>query len=526
MPGGEIRFAGGLAPASPADTSVLIIGQLKHLSSLDWDLIATKFGGTVTKDVWEKAVSGLSPAPVDSVQLYLNRITLAALPTKVSRHNTPSRAQFIARIIKASKQPQSIVLVCEPDDVYASGCAVGRCYPLFTRKTESQTSAPKQPKSAEIRVEFLLVEGSRVIPSRLDDPTLRLLETSCSAIQLTASITDTPANEMNTDTFVAEVRRIGEEVGAACTIIRGEQLREQGFGGLYGVGKAAEHPPALAVLSHTPPDAKRTVAWVGKGITFDTGGLSIKSKTGMLGMKMDCGGAAAVLGAFYVAVRNGFTDNLHAVMCLAENSVGPKATRPDDIHTLYSGKTVEINNTDAEGRLVLADGVAYAAKDLGADIILDICTLTGAQGAATGRHHAAHLANSGAWEAALSEAGRNSGDLTFPLVYCPEFHFQEFNSTVADMKNSVADRGNALASCAGLFIQANLGFDFPGTWLHVDMASPSHSGERATGYGVALLNTLFGESSENSMLRRIAPTMEAEPNGCDGQENQRKKLKV
>ncbi|XP_012583597.1 PREDICTED: probable aminopeptidase NPEPL1 [Condylura cristata] len=103
-------------------------------------------------------------------------------------------------------------------------------------------------------------------------------------------------------------------------------------------------------------------------------------QTTMPGMKRDCGGAAAVLGAFRAAIKQGFKDNLHAVFCLAENSVGPNATRPDDILTLYSGKTVEVNNTDAEGRLVLADGVSYACKDLGADIILDMATLTGAQG--------------------------------------------------------------------------------------------------------------------------------------------------
>lgn len=96
-------------------------------------------------------------------------------------------------------------------------------------------------------------------------------------------------------------------------------------------------------------------------------------------MKRDCGGAAAILGAFYATVKQGFSQNLHAVFCLAENSVGPDSTRPDDIHTLYSGRTVEINNTDAEGRLVLADGVVYASRDLKADLILDMATLTGAQ---------------------------------------------------------------------------------------------------------------------------------------------------
>ena len=105
----------------------------------------------------------------------------------------------------------------------------------------------------------------------------------------------------------------------------------------------------------------------------------------MPGMKRDCGGAAGILGAYYAAVKAGFRQNLHAVFCLAENAVGPEATRPDDIHTLYSGKTVEINNTDAEGRLVVSDGVVYADRDLKANIILDMCTLTGAQGVATGK---------------------------------------------------------------------------------------------------------------------------------------------
>ncbi len=119
-------------------------------------------------------------------------------------------------------------------------------------------------------------------------------------------------------------------------------------------------------------------------------------------------------------------------------AVNNVATRPDDIHTLYSGRTVEINNTDAEGRLVLSDGVAYANKDLGADIVVDMCTLTGAQGIATGRYHAAHMTNREEWEGRTLRAGRSSADLSFPIVYCPELHFPEFSSAVADMKNSVA----------------------------------------------------------------------------------------
>ena len=131
---------------------------------------------------------------------------------------------------------------------------------------------------------------------------------------------------------------IGKAIGITPTVIRGEELKHQGFGGLYGVGRAAEHPPALIVLSHLPGGATETVAWVGKGIVFDTGGLSLKSKEGMCRMKRDCGGAATILNAFYLAVKQGFTQNLHAVLCVAENAIGPLATRPDDILSMYSGK--------------------------------------------------------------------------------------------------------------------------------------------------------------------------------------------
>ena len=239
-----------------------------------------------------------------------------------------------------------------------------------------------------------------------------------------------------------------------------------------------------------PPGARRTLAWVGKGIVYDTGGLSLKGKDGMPGMKADMGGAAAVTGAFFAAVRAGYGQNLHALLCLAENAIGPQAVRPDDIIKLYSGKTVEINNTDAEGRLVLGDGVAHAVKHLQPDAIVDLATLTGAQLVATGRRHAAIVANDDGIEARAMRSGKRSGDLVHPLPYCPEFYRKEFESKVADMKNSVKDRANAQSSCAAQFIAEHLG-DFDGQWLHVDLAGPASAEERGTGFGVALLVDMF-----------------------------------
>ncbi|MCA9515361.1 MAG: leucyl aminopeptidase family protein, partial [Myxococcales bacterium] len=227
------------------------------------------------------------------------------------------------------------------------------------------------------------------------------------------------------------------------------------------------------------------------GIVYDTGGLSLKGKADMPGMKGDMGGAAAVLEAFRAAALLGSKARLDALLCLAENAVGPRSVRPDDVLTMYSGRRVEVNNTDAEGRLVLADGVAYAVKHLAPEVIVDLATLTGAQLIATGRKHAAIVCNDDDLEARAVAAGKASGDLVHPLPYVPEFFREEFKSRVADLKNSVKDRMNAQSSCAAQFIAEHLG-DYAGKWLHVDIAGPSTAKERGTGFGVALLLDLIG----------------------------------
>ena len=174
-------------------------------------------------------------------------------------------------------------LIYRKEDVYASGCAVSRAYSSYTRKTtgDPPNVTSRQGKDAVVNVEFLIVDedgeaDSKAVPSQLSEEDINALVTSCEAIKTTARIVDTPCNEMNTDAFVEEAKRVGAELGIVPTIIRGEELRERGFGGIYGVGKAAAHPPALVVLSHKPAKSSKAIAWVGKGIVYDTGGLSIK----------------------------------------------------------------------------------------------------------------------------------------------------------------------------------------------------------------------------------------------------------
>ncbi|XP_013389670.1 probable aminopeptidase NPEPL1 [Lingula anatina] len=495
-----VKFSADLTPSDPQHYPVVIIGQLTNLVQVKYDTIKCKLEPRVDRETYNAALNSLHPSPTDSCALWLSSATLAALPTNCSRHNSPSRAHSLTKIVKGctSGGDEYFVIVCEHSDVFASGCAIARAFPLYLQKSGTGTKRV-------VTVEFILVGQGSDQP--LCDSELECLTNAAYGVRLAAKVVDMPCAEMNTTAFLTEINRVGSKLKIIPTVIEGEDLQTQGFGGIYNVGKAASHPPVLAVLSHTPPGATKSIAWVGKGIVYDTGGLCIKGKVNMCGMKRDCGGAAAILGAFYAAVKQGFTDNLHAVFCLAENAVGPDALRPDDIITMYSGRTVEINNTDAEGRLVLGDGVMYAKKDLKADIILDMATLTGAQGIATGRYHGAFITNRADWEVMCVQAGQSSGDLLHPMPYCPELHFSEFASALADMKNSVADRSNAQVSCAGLFIGSHIGFDYPGVWVHVDMAFPVHVGERATGYGVALLLVLFGQMSSTPMLQVLSPSI-------------------
>lgn len=212
-------------------------------------------------------------------------------------------------------------IVCDKRDLFASACAVARAFPLYSRKSGADQN------DSTVSIEFILFENDSISSNGLTVSDVACLDAATAGIRLTARIVDAPCNEMNVSHFIEEVQKVANDLGKVPTIIRGEELNERGFGGIYGVGKAALVPPALVVLAHEPANATESYAWVGKGIVYDTGGLSIKAKTSMPGMKRDCGGAAAVLGAFQAIVKAGFTQKLYAVFCLAENAVGPNATR-------------------------------------------------------------------------------------------------------------------------------------------------------------------------------------------------------
>ncbi|KAH0486091.1 MAG: hypothetical protein KVP17_004913 [Porospora cf. gigantea B] len=409
--------------------------------------------------------------------------TLVAPPDSSSRTLHEMRPDLLLNAIKSAVVGEAvIVLVVErKSQILPIVSMVARLFPILTFKS----SAQENPSP----VKCCLVD-SRGEPLTSAVTLSNLLHTLRTAM----AYADLPTSAFSTENFVNALNDIRLTKDEGITVVGGDDLRRLGLNGLFNVGKQAEQQPKLVILdSHQNADVKpeSTVCFVAKGIMFDTGGLSIKGKEHMPKMKYDMCAAANIAELFHFICREPefLPENTRLVclLCLAENAVGPIATRPDDVFRLYGGKTVEVNNTDAEGRLVLADGVAYAAKQYNPNVIVDMATLTGAQAVTTGAIVGAVLARTEGLENMLKEAGKRSGDLVSPIVYAPELALAEFKSEVADFKNSVASRMNMQCSCAGHFIEFNIPEEYTGPWAHIDIAGPAVSGGRATGFGFPLL---------------------------------------
>jgi leucyl aminopeptidase len=272
-----------------------------------------------------------------------------------------------------------------------------------------------------------------------------------------------------------------------------EQIAAKGMGGLVAVSRGGGEPARLIVLRYAGGGSGPTLGLVGKGVTFDTGGISLKPGAGMHEMKYDMSGAAAVLESVAAIAELGLAIDLVAVVPSTENMPSGTAVKPGDVITQYNGKTVEVNNTDAEGRLILADALAYAIE-LGAERVVDLATLTGAVTIALGSTYAAVIANDDELAAAVIAAGEESGELTWRLPLHPEFKAL-MKGTVADLSN-LASKRKAGTITAAAFLEEFVGAT---PWAHVDIAGTAwdvgreYTGKDASGFGVRLLVELARE---------------------------------
>jgi leucyl aminopeptidase len=282
-----------------------------------------------------------------------------------------------------------------------------------------------------------------------------------------------------------EIASHGE--GVSAEVLGRDEIAAKGMGGLVAVSQGTEEEPKLIVLRYEGGGSGPTLGFVGKGVTFDTGGISLKPSASMHEMKMDMSGAAAVLEAVGAIAELALPLNLIAVVPSTENMPSGTAIKPGDIITQYNGKTVEVNNTDAEGRLILADALAYAVE-LGAERIVDLATLTGAVLIALGSTYAAVISNDDDLAAEVESAGEATGELIWRLPLHPEYK-ELTKGTVADLTNASAKR-KAGTIYAGSFLEEFVG-NTP--WAHVDIAGTAwdvgrpYTGNDASGFGVRLL---------------------------------------
>jgi len=297
------------------------------------------------------------------------------------------------------------------------------------------------------------------------------------AVTLVRDLVNTGPSDLVPVTFAAEAERVAAACGLRIEVLDEAELAAGGYGGILGVGQGSVHPPRLVRLEYSHPDATRTLVLAGKGITFDSGGLSLKPPKSMEWMKSDMGGAAAVLGALQAISVLRPAVNVVGYLPLAENMPSGSAQRPSDVITIHGGKTVEVLNTDAEGRLVLADALARAADD-SPDLIIDVATLTGAQLVALGPRVAGVMANGDALAAEVAAASTQAGEAAWAMPLPGELR-KGLDSAVADLANVSGDRSGGML-VAGLFLREFVPGDVP--WAHLDIAGPSFNESDAYGY--------------------------------------------
>jgi leucyl aminopeptidase len=298
-------------------------------------------------------------------------------------------------------------------------------------------------------------------------------EVLADAMTLVRDLINTSPAQLYPETFAAEAERVARAAEVEFEVLDHAALASGGYGGLTGVGQGSVHPPRLVRLGYRHPTATKTVVFCGKGITFDSGGLSLKPPKSMEAMKSDMSGAAAVLGAVQAIAALKLAVNVVGYLAMAENMPGGRAQRPSDVITIFGGKTVEVLNTDAEGRLVLADALARSAQDA-PDLIIDVATLTGAQVVALGPRIAGVMGSDDEVAAAIADAARRAGEQAWPMPL-PEELRKGLDSAVADIANVTGDRYGGML-VGGLFLKE---FVPDGVrWAHVDIAGPAfHEGE-------------------------------------------------
>ncbi len=376
----------------------------------------------------------------------------------------------IGRLLNEFRTVVSALPISSESDAFAlmEGYAVGN-YSYTAYKSEQKKSTAQT---------FIVATKAKVKPA-----TLTRVEILRAAVHDTRDLVSMPANDLYPQSFAALASKLAKGSTVTITVLDEKKLAAGGFGGMIGVGKGSVRPPRIVKVEYKPTGAKKKIAFVGKGITYDTGGLSLKPANSMLGMKYDMTGAATVLNAVLAIARLKLKVQATAYLCLAENMPSGSATRPGDVIKLRNGKTVEVTNTDAEGRLVLGDGMSLASESY-PDLLVDVATLTGAQRVALGTRYAGLMGDDASVDALL-KATKATGEFAWPMPFPEELRLL-INSDIADLMNSRVGNPSGGMLVGGLFLKEFVGKKSKTSeelipWVHLDLAGPA--GNDGSGYG-------------------------------------------
>ena len=403
---------------------------------------------------------------------------LAATASSIARDRGHTRVAILARPTRALDASGTAAALAE-------GAVLG-AYRYDRYQSKARKAGNKAPQPRSVSLVFDELSG----PAAVRQAAARAVIGAESQARA-RDLSNAPPNEMTPLALAAAARAAAREANLRCRVLRGAELERLGARALLAVGSGSVHPPCLIVLQHPGRGSaakKKPLALVGKGITFDSGGLSLKPSNSMPEMKHDMSGAAAVIGAMRAIGQLDLAEPVVGVIAAAENMPSGSAYRPGDIVTAASGKTIEVLNTDAEGRVVLADALHYTREKFAPRAIVDLATLTGATMVALGPWGTAAMGNNDALIDSLRAAGDQASERVWPMPLLPE-HYRAIKSTVADIKNTGGP--SAGASTAGAFLGEFVG-DTP--WAHLDIAgtgwnshrTPYHRGG-ATGVGVRML---------------------------------------
>ena len=451
-----------LAPGSDSLVSAFRKGLLPALVGL---------GATGKADEITRLASlGATTAPV-VVAVGLGDLPAkgAAYDTEVLRRATGAAIRALAGSVKVAVTLGAVGPAAEAQVRAVGEGALLGAY-SFSRYRTTDADSRKEP----VREVVLVVPDAK-------DKAVRAAvvraEVVARGVRLARDLVNTPPSDLHPVELAEIAASTAGRVGVDVEVLDVKALTKGGFGGILGVGQGSANPPRLVHLTYRGGKGTSTkVALVGKGITFDSGGLSLKPAASMEEMKSDMGGAAAVIAAVTAVAELALPIDVEAWIPMAENMPSGTAIRPSDVLTFRNGMTVEVTNTDAEGRLILADAIARACED-NPDIVIDVATLTGAQLVALGSRTTGVMGNDDALRTAIVEAAGRAGEPSWPMPLPTELR-KGLDSEVADMVNSGPREGGMLT--AGLFLQEFVTEDV--RWAHLDIAGPAYNGGESYGY--------------------------------------------